>query len=67
MDQSDYIDRGFLLDMQFVDKFIFQPFRETKVNLWELRDYDGQSVDMLETCGLVVRNTDTHFIFEVKA
>lgn len=67
MDQSDYIDKGFLLDMQFVDKFVFQPFRETKTNLWELRTYDGQSVDMLETCGLVVRNTDTHFLMEVKA
>lgn len=67
MDQTEFIERGFLLDMQFVDKFVFQPFRETKVNLWELRDYDGQSVDMLETCGLVVRNTDTHFVFEVKA
>jgi hypothetical protein len=67
MDQSDYINKGFLLDMQYVDKFVFQPFRETKVDLTRLRDYDGQSVDMVETCGLVVRNTDTHFIFEVKA
>ena len=67
MDQSDYIDKGFLLDMQFVDKFVFQPFRETKTDLWELRESDAQSIDMLETCGLVVRNTDTHFVFVVKA
>ena len=67
MDQSDYRDRGFLLDMQFVDKFVFQPFRETQVNLWEIRDYDGKSVDMLEACGLIARNTDTHFEFHVKA
>jgi hypothetical protein len=67
MDQSDYINKGFLLDMLYVDKFVFQPFRETKVDLTKLRDYDGESVDMVETCGLVVRNTDTHFIFEVKA
>lgn len=67
MDQSDYRDKGFLLDMQFIDKFVFQPFRETKVNLWELRESDAQSIDMLETCGLVVRNTDTHFVFVVKA
>jgi len=66
-DQSEYIDKGFLLDMQFVDKFVFQPFRETKVNLWELRESDAQSIDMLETCGLVVRNIDTHFIFTNKA
>lgn len=67
MDQSDFIDKGFLLDMQFIDKFIFQPFRQTKVNLWELRQSDAQSIDMVETCGLVVRNVDTHFIMEVKA
>jgi hypothetical protein len=67
MDQSDYRDKGFLLDMQFVDKFVFQPFRETKVNLWELREADAQSIDMVETCGLVLRNTDTHFIMEVAA
>jgi len=67
MDQSDFRDKGFLLDMQFVDKFIFQPFRETKVNLWEIRESDGQSIDMIETCGMVVRNTDTHFIMQVKA
>jgi hypothetical protein len=67
MDQTDYRDRGFLLDMQFVDKFIFQPFRETKKNLWELRESDAQSIDMVETCGLVVRNTDTHFVMQVKA
>lgn len=67
MDQSDFRDKGFLLDMQFVDKFVFQPFRETKVNLWEIREQDGQSIDMVETCGLVVRNTDTHFVMEVKA
>lgn len=67
MDQSDFRDKGFLLDMQFVDKFVFQPFRETKVNLWELRESDAQSIDMIETCGMVVRNTDTHFIMQVKA
>ena len=67
MDQSDYINKGFLLDMLYVDKFVFQPFRETKTDLVRLRTYDGESVDMVETCGLVVRNTDTHFIFEVKA
>lgn len=67
MDQSDFRDRGFLLDMQFVDKFVFQPFRETKVNLWELRESDAQSIDMIETCGMVLRNTDTHFIMQVKA
>lgn len=67
MDQSDFIDKGFLLDMQFVDKFVFQPFRQTKVKLWELRKADAEAVDMLETCGLVVRNTDTHFILQVKS
>jgi len=67
MDQSDFRDKGFLLDMAFIDKFVFQPFRETKVNLWELRESDAQSIDMVETCGLVVRNTDTHFIMQVKA
>lgn len=67
MDQTDYRNKGFLLDMQFVDKFVFQPFRETKVNLWELRESDAQSIDMVETCGLVVRNTDTHFVMEVAA
>jgi hypothetical protein len=66
-DQSDFIDRGFLLDMQFVDKFIFQPFRETQVDLWKLRESDAKSIDMIETCGMVVRNTDTHFIMQVKA
>lgn len=67
MDQSDFRDRGFLLDMQFIDKFVFQPFRETSTNLWEIREQDGKSIDMVETCGLVVRNTDTHFIMEVAA
>ena len=67
MDQTDFRDRGFLLDMQFVDKFVFQPFRQTKIKLWELRESDAEAVDMLETCGLVVRNTDTHFIMQVKA
>lgn len=67
MDQSDYIDKGFLLDMQFIDKFVFQPFRETEVDLVKLRLSDAKSIDMVETCGLVVRNTDTHFVMEVKA
>lgn len=67
MDQSDYIDKGFLLDMQYVDKFVFQPFRETKVNLWELRESDGQAIDLVEASGLIVRNPDCHFVFEVKA
>ena len=67
MDQSDFRDKGFLLDMQFVDKFVFQPFRETKVDLWKIRESDAQSIDMVETCGLVVRNTDTHSIMQVKA
>jgi hypothetical protein len=67
MDQTEYRDRGFLLDMQFVDKFVFQPFRETKVDLWKLRESDAQSIDMVETCGLVLRNTDTHFVMKVKA
>lgn len=67
MDQSDYIDKGFLLDMQYIDKFVFQPFRETKTNLWEIRQSDGQAVDLVEASGLIVRNTGTHFIFEVKA
>lgn len=62
MDQTEYISRGFLLDMQFVDKFVFQPFKETKTDLVKLRQSDAQSVDMMETCGLIVRNTDTHFI-----
>lgn len=67
MDQSDFRDKGFLLDMQFVDKFVFQPFRQTTVNLWELRLSDAKAVDMVETCGLVVRNIDTHHIMQVKA
>jgi hypothetical protein len=67
MDQSDYRDRGFLLDMQFVDKFVFQPFRETNIKLWEIREADAEAIDMIETCGLVVRNTDTHFVMQVKA
>lgn len=67
MDQSEYINKGFLLDMQFIDKFVFQPFKETKVDLVLLRQADAQSVDMLETCGLVVRNIDTHFIVDVAA
>jgi hypothetical protein len=67
MDQSDFIDKGFLLDMQYIDKFVFQPFRETKSNLWELRQSDGQAVDLVEASGLIVRNTNTQFIFEVKA
>ncbi|MDD4971895.1 MAG: DUF5309 family protein [Paludibacter sp.] len=67
MDQSDFIDKGFLLDMQYVDKFVFQPFRETKTNLWEIRQSDGQAVDLVEASGMIVRNTGTHFIFEVKA
>ena len=67
MDQSDYIDKGFLLDMQYIDKFVFQPFRETKTNLWEIRESDGQAVDLVEAAGLIVRNTGTHFVFEVKA
>lgn len=62
MDQTEYISRGFLLDMQFIDKFVFQPFKETKTDLLKLRQSDAQSIDMLETCGLVVRNTDTHFV-----
>lgn len=67
MDQSEFIDKGFLLDMQFIDKFVFQPFKETKLDLTKLRQLDAQSVDMVETCGMVVRNTDCHFIFEVAA
>lgn len=67
MDQSDYIEKGFLLDMQYIDKFVFQPFRETKTNLWEIRESDGQAVDLVEAAGLIVRNTGTHFVFEVKA
>jgi len=67
MDQSDFRDRGFLLDMQFVDKFVFQPFRETQIDLWKLRESDAKSIDMVETCGMVVRNTDTHSIMRVKA
>ena len=67
MDQSVYRDKGFLLDMQYVDKFVFQPFRETTTDLVALRESDGKAVDLVEACGLIVRNTDTHFIFEVKA
>jgi len=67
MDQSAFIDKGFLLDMQYIDKFVFQPFRETKTNLWEIRQSDGQAVDLVEASGMIVRNTGTHFIFEVKA
>lgn len=67
MDQTEYINRGFLLDMQFVDKFVFQPFSETTTDLKALRESDAKSIDMAETCGLVVRNTDTHFLFVVKA
>lgn len=67
MDQSEYIDRGFLLDMTYIDKFVFQPFRESETDLVKLREYDGKSVDMLEAAGLVVRNVDCHFILEVKA
>jgi hypothetical protein len=67
MDQTDYRDRGFLLDMQFIDKFVFQPFRQNKIDLVKLRTMDAEAVDMVETCGLVVRNTDTHFIMQVKA
>lgn len=67
MDQTDFINKGFLLDMQYVDKFVFQPFRETQVNLWEIRESDGKAIDLVEASGLIVRNTDTHFIFEVKA
>ena len=67
MDQSDFIDKGFLLDMQYVDKFVFQPFRETQVDLVNIRESDGKAVDLVEASGLIVRNTDTHFIFEVKA
>lgn len=67
MDQTDFRDRGFLLDMQFVDKFVFQPFRETQVDLWKIRESDAKSIDMVETCGLVLRNTDTHHIMKVKA
>ena len=67
MDQTEYIDRGFLLDMQFIDKFVFQPFKETTTDLLKLRESDAQSIDMMETCGLVCRNNDTHFVFVVKA
>lgn len=67
MDQSDFIDKGFLLDMQYIDKFVFQPFRETQVNLWEIRESDGKAIDLVEASGLIVRNTDVHFLFEVKA
>ena len=67
MDQSDFRNRGFLLDMQFIDKFVFQPFRQTTVDLWKLRESDAKSIDMVETCGMVVRNTDTHFVMQVKA
>lgn len=67
MDQTEYIDRGFLLDMQFVDKFVFQPFKETTTDLLKLRESDAKSVDMMETCGLVCRNNDTHSVFVVKS
>jgi len=67
MDQTEYIDRGFLLDMQFIDKFVFQPFKETTTDLLKLRESDAQSIDMMETCGLVCRNNDTHFVFVVKS
>jgi len=67
MDQTEYISKGFLLDMQFIDKFVFQPFKQTNTDLLKLREADAQSVDMMETCGMVVRNIDTHFVFVVKA
>lgn len=67
MDQSEYIDQGFLLDMQFIDKFVFQPFRQVEVDLVKLRDRDGKSIDISETCGLVARNLDTHFKMVVKS
>lgn len=67
MDQSEYRDRGFLLDMLYIDKFVFQPFHQNEVDLKKLREYDGHSVDMIETCGLVVRNKPTHFEMQVKA
>lgn len=67
LDQTEYINRGFLLDMQFIDKFVFQPFKQTNTDLLKLRESDAQSIDMLETCGLVVRNIDTHFVLVVKA
>lgn len=67
MDQTEYIDRGFLLDMQFIDKFVFQPFKETTTDLLKLRESDAKSIDMMETCGLVCRNNDTHFTFVVKS
>lgn len=67
LDQTEYINKGFLLDMQFIDKFVFQPFKQTNTDLLRLRESDAQSIDMLETCGLVVRNIDTHFVLVVKA
>nr|WP_319265290.1 DUF5309 family protein [uncultured Draconibacterium sp.] len=67
MDQSDFRDKGFLLDMAYIDKFVFQPFRETQTDLVKLRQSDGNAVDLVEACGLIARNIDTHFIFEVKA
>ena len=67
LDQSEYISKGFLLDMQYIDKFVFQPFKETQVDLVSLRQADAKSVDMMETCGLVFRNPDCHFVMSVKA
>lgn len=67
MDQSDYIDKGFLLDIQYIDKFVFQPFRQITTNLAELRQSDGKAVDLVEAAGLIVRNVGTHFLVEVKA
>lgn len=67
MDQSDFRDKGFLLDMAYIDKFVFQPFRETQTDGVKLREFDGKAIDLVEACGLIARNLDTHFIFEVKA
>lgn len=67
MDQTEYINKGFLLDMQFIDKFVFQPFKETQVDLVALRQADAKSVDMLEACGLIIRNLDCHNIMDVAA
>lgn len=67
LDQSDYINKGFLLDMDYIDKFVFQPFSETQVDLKKLREADAHSIDMMEECGLVARNIDTHYIFGEQA
>lgn len=61
LDQTDYTDKGFLLDMDYINKFVFMPFKLNSTDLEKIRESRADAADFIETSGLVVQNIGAQF------